>query len=99
MLITNKAVTAFKPEPALRLHAGVGAGAFLSEGVLAGSPAGDTVAVRALPRLRWAAAAGADSAVVRGGYQPTSRTQFEHTTLIDPVAKGGVGPHPAREPV
>jgi hypothetical protein len=43
-------------------------------------------------------ASGMGSAAVRGGSQPTSRTQFEHTTLIDPVAPGRLGSHPVREP-
>jgi hypothetical protein len=41
---------------------------------------------------------GTGGAAVRGGSQPASRTQFEHTTLIDPVAPGRLGSHPVREP-
>jgi hypothetical protein len=83
---------------AMRPLAGFGAGAFLCEGTLAGSHAGEIVAARELPRLRWTAAASGTSAVP-GGYLPASGTQFEqHMTLIDPVAPGGLGPHPVREP-
>jgi hypothetical protein len=94
LLINNQPLKA-----AIQPLAGFGAGAFLCEGAKVGSHAGDVLAARALPRLRWTAAAGAVGASL-GGYQPTSRIQFEHTmTLIDPVAPGGVGPHPVREPV
>jgi hypothetical protein len=92
MLIKNQPLKA-----AMRPLADFGAGAFLCEGTPAGSHASENIAARALPRLRWAAAG---HAAVRGGYQPTISTQFEqHTTLIDPVAPGGLGPHPVREPV
>ncbi len=94
MLINNQPL-----EAATQPLAGFGPGAFLCEGAKVGSHAGDVLAARALPRPRWTAAASAVSAPL-GGYQPTSRIQFEHTmTLIDPVAPGGVGPHPVREPV
>ena len=93
MLINNQPLKA-----AMRPLAGSGAGAVLCEGVQAGPLAGGVVAMRALPRLRWIAAGSAASALAGGGYQPTSRMYFEHTTLIDPVAQGGLGPHPVREP-
>jgi hypothetical protein len=84
---------------ATRPLAGSGAGAVLCAGAQAGSLAGKEVDTRALPRLRRAAASANSGASAGVRYQPTSRTQFEHTTLIDPVAPGGLGPHPVREPV
>jgi hypothetical protein len=89
-----------RPMAATRPLAGSGAGAFLCAGAQAGSLAGKEVHTRALPRLRRAAASATSGSAYAGvRYQPTSRTQFEHTTLIDPVAPGGLGPHPVREPV
>jgi hypothetical protein len=82
----------------MRPLAGTGAGAVLCAGAQAGSLAGNVVHTPALPRLRWAAADRKSGVYMGVGYQPTSRTQFEHTTLIDPVAPGGLGPHPVREP-
>jgi hypothetical protein len=93
LLINNQPVKA-----AMRPLAGFGVGAFLCEGTLAGSHAGEIVAARKLPRPRWSVAASGTS-VVLGGYLPASGTQFEqHLTLIDPVAPGGLGSHPVREP-
>jgi len=95
MLTTNQPLKA-----ATRPLAGYGAGAFLCGGVLAGSIAGDAVAMRVRPRLPWAGAAtaGAGSASVRSGHKSAIRTQFEHKTqIIDPVAPGGVGPYLVRE--
>jgi hypothetical protein len=96
MLTTNQPLQA-----ATRPLAGSGAGALLCGGVLAGSIAGDVAVIRVRPRLPWAAAAasGAGSASARSGYKSAIRTQFEHKTqFIDPVAPGGLGSHPVREP-
>jgi len=96
MLTTNQPLQA-----ATRPLAGYGAGALLCGGVLTGSAAGDVAAMRVRPRLPWAgsAIAGAGSASPRGGYKSAIRTQFEHKTqIIDPVAPGGLGSHPVREP-
>ncbi len=93
MLTTNRPLKA-----ATRPLAGYGAGALLCGGVLAGSVAGGVVAMHVRPRLPWAAA-DAGSASGRSGSQSAIRTQFEHKTqIIDPVAPGGLGPHPVREP-
>ena len=102
MLIYKKPVKAARPEAALlqaaqRPLSGLRAGAFLCAGVPVGSLAGRHVAGSGLPRLPWAGAASARSAV-RSGYQPVSRTQFKHMALINPVTTGGLGPHPVREP-
>jgi hypothetical protein len=98
LLINNKPLEAVKPDAALRSLAGFGAGAFPSEGVQAGALAGSGVAGCALPHRPWAVSASAGSISARSGYQPISRTQFEHMALINPVATGGLGPHPVREP-
>jgi hypothetical protein len=91
MVINNQPLKA-----ATRPLAGFGAGAFLCEGSWAGSHAG---VILAAPALRWATVGSAASAPVQGDYQPTISTQSEqHMTLIDPVAPGGLGPHPVREP-
>jgi hypothetical protein len=84
------------PKAALRQLAGCGTGARLHEGAQAGSPGGMTVS-GALPRLPWIAV-DASAVPARGGYQPISRTQFEHMTRINPDGTGELGPHPEREP-
>jgi hypothetical protein len=83
-----------------RPFAGIGAGAFLSEGVKVSPHVGDVVTAWALPRLRGTSvsAGSAAAAPMGGGYQPTSRIQFDHLTHVAPVALGASGPHPAREP-
>jgi hypothetical protein len=73
--------------------AGSGAGAVLCAGALAGD-----VVLIAYPRLRPTVEGGAFGARVVGGHLQSSSRQYQLMTLIDPVAKGGVGPHPAREP-
>jgi hypothetical protein len=95
MLINNKPLKA-----ATRPSAGIGAGAFLCEGVKVGPHAGDVVTVPAQPRHRGTSVSAGSAAVapVGGGYQPTSRIQFDHMTQVAPVAPGASGPHPAREP-
>jgi len=86
------------PKAAPRPLAACDAGAHHAHaGVLAGSLGGGMTAGRALPRLPWTAVGSGVQA--RSGYQPISRTQFEQKTLINPVGTGGLGPHPAREPV
>ncbi len=95
MLINNKPSKA-----ATRPFAGIGAGAFPCEGVKVGPHAGDAITVHALPRLRGTTVSAGSTAVapVGGGYQLTSRIQFDHMTQVAPVAPGASGPHPAREP-
>jgi hypothetical protein len=93
-LITNT-----QPDEAATLPlVDLGAGASLCDGVLVGSHVGEKAAARALPRVRWVAA-GTGSALVGAGYHATTCKQFDQTTRISPAAPGGVGPHPAREPV
>jgi hypothetical protein len=93
MLINNQPLKAVT-----RPLAGSGAGAVLCEGVRAGSLGGGAVAAGALPRHRWSVAGSTSGAFAGGGYQPANGLHFEHTTLIDPVAPGGLGSHPVREP-
>jgi hypothetical protein len=95
MLINNQPFKA-----ATRPFAGIGAGAVLCEGAKVGPKTGDVVTVPALPKLRGTSASAGSAAVapVGGGYQPTSRIQFDHMTQVVPVAPGASGPHPAREP-
>jgi hypothetical protein len=99
-LLINKQIRTVTPEAALRPFAGSGAGAFLCAGNPAdmGAQAGVRSGAGQLPRRPWASALSAAKAAARGGYQPISSTQFDHMTLIDPVATGGLGPHPVREP-
>jgi hypothetical protein len=95
----NKNVRTATPEAALRPFADSGAGAFLRAGDLACVGAKASGRAGQLPRRPWATTARAGSASApMGGYQPISSTQFEHMTLINPVATGGLGPHPVREP-
>jgi hypothetical protein len=95
----NKNVRTVTPEAALRPFAGSGAGAFLCAGDLAYVGAKASRRAGQLPRRPWATADRAGSASgPLGGYQPISSAQFDHMTLINPVATGGLGPHPVREP-
>ncbi len=85
---------------ATRPLAGIGAGAFLCAGAKVGQHVGDVVTVCAPPRHQGTTVSTGSPAVapVRGGYQPTSRIQFDHMTQGAPVTPGASGPHPAREP-
>ncbi len=72
----------------------------------------ETAAALALPRVKWAVAGigeGHAPAYASGaGYQAsiqakteqltTEAPQSEHLTRVNPAFRGGVGPHPAREP-
>jgi hypothetical protein len=80
--------------------AGDGAGAFLCVGAEVGSQAGGIRTEVVLPRFRGTSVSAASGTGVsaRGGYLPTSRIPFEHTTQMLPVQPGSKGPHPAREP-
>jgi hypothetical protein len=99
-LLINTQIRSLSPEAAVRPLAGSGAGAFLCEGTPAGTgaKAGLGASAGQLPRHPWASAPSAASAAARGGYQPISSMQFDQKTLINPVATGGLGPHPVREP-
>ncbi|HTZ93206.1 MAG TPA: hypothetical protein VMB74_12485 [Streptosporangiaceae bacterium] len=99
---------------AMRPLAGSGAGAFTCDGAWDGTSADQFAAVLALPRIRPPFAVGpqvqARTADAYGsGYQGStvrigalgsggSSKQHNQMTRIFPVAPGGVGPHPAREP-
>jgi hypothetical protein len=96
---------------AMRPFAGLGAGAFPSEGAWVGSGVSKRVASSALPRIRSGFAAGSSpvgaKAHGRGcdAYQPgTIGGNTAGTSTIslmartNPVTPGGLGPHPAREP-
>ena len=99
-MLINMQIRTMTPEAAVRPFVGSGAGAFLWEGTPAGmgAKAGLGAGAGQLPRRPWDGAPSAASAAARGGYQPISSTQFDHKTLINPVATGGLGPHPVREP-
>lgn len=95
----NINVRTVRPEAALRPSADSGAGALLRAGDLACVGAKASRRAGQLPRHPWATAARVGSAFAPlGGYQPISSAQFEQMTLINPVATGGLGPHPVREP-
>jgi hypothetical protein len=99
---------------AMRPLAGSGSGAFTCDGAWEGSSASRRTAGQALPRIRGSFAVvphvQARTADAFGsGYQGStvrigalgiggSTKQHNQMTLIFPVAPGGVGPHPAREP-
>jgi hypothetical protein len=96
---------------ALRPIAGLGAGAFASEGAQVGSGASKRVAPPALPRMRGAFAGviGPVGAQAHGrgcgAYQPgtiggntVGTSTISLMARINPVTPGGLGPHPAREP-
>jgi hypothetical protein len=97
----------FQPDLAVtRPLAGIGAGAFLCEGAKVGAHAGDVRLAGTPSRLRGTSVSAVGATGVspvagvslRGGYQPSSRIPFNHTTPMFPVRPGNVGPHPAREP-
>jgi len=100
---------------AMRPLAGSGAGAFTCDGAWDGSFADQFAAGLSVPRIRSSFAVApqvqARTANAFGsGYQGSgvgtgalgiggSTKQHNQMTRIYPVAPGGVGPHPAREPV
>ena len=114
----NLAATAKSGSPAaeanavaMRPLAGLGAGAFASEGAQVGSGASKRVASPALPRIRGAFAAATSQRGAHahgrgcGAYQPgmtggntAGTSTISLMALISPVTPGGLGPHPAREP-
>jgi hypothetical protein len=96
---------------AMRPLAGLGAGAFASEGAQVGSGASKRVASPALPRIRGAFAAATSQVGAQahgrgcGAYQPgtiggntVGTSTISLMARINPVTPGGLGPHPAREP-
>jgi hypothetical protein len=95
---------------AMRPLAGLGAGAFASEGAWVGSGASERTASAALPRIRGAFAVtsplGAQAHDLGcGAYQPgtiggntVGTSTISLMARINPVTPGGLGPHPAREP-
>jgi hypothetical protein len=69
--------------------------------VLGGSVLGGTVLASTLPGFGSVGASAtfpAGSAVAYPAPAQADSEQFQQTTRIHPVAEGGVGPHPAREP-
>jgi hypothetical protein len=95
---------------AMRPIAGLGVGAFPSEGALVGSGASKRAASSALPRIRrpFAAATSQDRAQAHGrgcgAYQPgtiggstAGTSTINLMARINPVNPGGLGPHPVRE--
>jgi len=95
----------------MRPLAGLGAGAFASEGAQVGSGASNWVASPALPRIRGAFAAASSQIGAQAhdhgcsAYQPgriggntVGTSTISLMARINPVSPGGLGPHPAREP-
>jgi hypothetical protein len=84
----------------MRPFAGIGAGAVLCAGAKVGQHGGNVVTAGdpRQPQGTSASAGSTAAAPVGGGYQPTSRIQFDHLAQIVPVTPGESGPHPAREP-
>jgi hypothetical protein len=96
---------------AMRPFAGLGAGAFTSEGAQVGSGVSKRVASPALPRIQGGFAAASSPFGVKahgrgcGAYQPSviggntvGTSTISLMARINPVTPGGLGPHPAREP-
>jgi hypothetical protein len=106
---TAEAANAFAAQAATRPLAGFGAGAFPHEGAGVDSRINEMVAALALPRIKAAIGAiGTDQsqAAVGGGARRTSYVgivqedtqKLSQMTRVCPATKGGLGPHPAREP-
>jgi hypothetical protein len=101
---------AAKADAAMRPLAGLGAGAFASEGALLGSGASERTASPALSRMRGAFAATSPLGAQAhgrgcGAYQPgtiggntVGTSTISLMARINPVTPGELGPHPAREP-
>ncbi|HEY2640476.1 MAG TPA: hypothetical protein VGI66_11425 [Streptosporangiaceae bacterium] len=112
---TAQTADAYAAQAAKRPLAGFGAGAFTREGARVGSRVNEMAAALALPRTKSAFAAsstGHAQAGVAGtahmtsfiGIVQLSTAQVDPNNCIQmtrlyPVIPGGVGPHPAREPV
>jgi len=112
---TAQTADAYAAQAATRPLAGFGAGAFTREGAWVGSRVNGMAAALALPRIKPAFAAsstGHAQATVAGTAHMTSfigivqlgTAQVDPNNCIQmtrlyPVIPGGVGPHPAREPV
>jgi hypothetical protein len=101
-------------EAAMRPLAGFGAGAFTCDGAGVGSLASQQAVGLALPRIKGASAVvppvqawtadaigtGFQGRTVGNGGSTSGASSKQHNqmTRIYPVAPGGLGPHPAREP-
>lgn len=78
---------------------GFGFGVLPCQGSGVGSFGNEAAAVRSLPRNRrvgWASKLSPQGA--KAGLASAAH-QHNYTTSISPVYRGGMGPHPAREPV
>jgi len=106
---TAEAANAHAAQAAAQPLAGFGAGAFTYDGAQVGSQVNEMVAALALPRPKAAIgciSTGHAHADVFGAAHVTSPVgivqedtqKLSQMTRIYPVAPGGVGPHPAREP-
>jgi hypothetical protein len=111
---TAQTANAYALQAATRPFAGFGAGAFMCDGAWVSSQVNEAAAL-ALPRIKPAGGAistGQAQATVAGAAYMTSlvdivRVDSVHvdahnsiqTTRLYPTIPGGVGPHPAREPV
>ena len=101
MLSNMTLAEAIQAEAAQRPLAGSGVGAFMHDGAGTGY-ASETAVALARPRIKSAAAVISGETARAGsvgvGVGAAAHTQINQMTLVRPVTKGGLGPHPAREP-
>lgn len=110
MVPTSTVAEVHAAQAAMRPLAGFGAGAFTCDGAGVGSSASQLAAGLALPRVRGAFGAVQHSTAGTGtlstgalsisavSTKDGNAKQLNQMTRIYPVAPGGLGPHPAREP-
>jgi hypothetical protein len=109
--ITAQTADAYAPQAATRPLAGFGAGAFVCAGAWPASGINELAAALALPRIKpFVAASDLAGAVAAAGMTSfvdvvqvdsvqRDAHNFIQTTRLYSATPGGVGPHPAREPV
>jgi hypothetical protein len=81
---------------------GFGAGACRPVSVRSGAAGHLGVVAFRRPRVAWSAEAyepGITATRVKALGQPCTREQYQQTTRFAAATSGGVGPHPARDPV
>jgi hypothetical protein len=110
---TAQTADAYAAQAATRPLAGFGAGAFTREGARVGSRVNEKAAALGLPRIKPAFAASSTGhagvagtahmtsfiGIVQLGTAQVDPNNCIQMTRLYPVIPGGVGPHPAREPV
>jgi hypothetical protein len=102
---TAHTADAYAEQAVTRPLAGFGAGAFTRPGAWVGASATETAAVLALPRIKpkvssaQAGSAGAACMTSSVDIAQVDAHNFIQMTRLYPITPGGVGPHPAREPV